>query len=183
MGEIKSTLDIIMEKTGHLTLSKEEKAERERAEVQQRVQGLIQKLLDGALHQQHLKNEIKSLREAHGQTVHSMLVHEICDRLRIDRDMPGLTDLLGQLCDAGRIVAALERFRSDYRQAARQRKDELKAGLERSRHISGSAVTPNLQADAQWAADALRISRAFSDLLRQEKQRLAGSDPGAEKRL
>ena len=47
MGEIKSTMDIIMEKTKGLTMTEEEKAEYKHKELTGKVRGLIQKFLDG----------------------------------------------------------------------------------------------------------------------------------------
>lgn len=43
MGEIKSTLDIVMEKTKHLSMTHEEKLANEKEEVQAAVRGLAQK--------------------------------------------------------------------------------------------------------------------------------------------
>jgi len=46
MGEIRSTMDIIMEKAKNLTMSEEEKAEFNRKALQLKVKGLVQKFLD-----------------------------------------------------------------------------------------------------------------------------------------
>lgn len=63
MGELKSTMDIIMEKSSHLTLSEEEKREQVSAEMQQRLKGLIQKSLDRALKMEQLKQELNALEK------------------------------------------------------------------------------------------------------------------------
>ena len=49
MGEIKSTLDLVMEKTRHLTLSQKEKEEQKQIEVNKRLKGLLQKYQDNLL--------------------------------------------------------------------------------------------------------------------------------------
>ncbi len=49
MGEIKSTLDLVMARTKHLTLTDEEKKTQQSVNVKQRLQGLIQKFQDHAI--------------------------------------------------------------------------------------------------------------------------------------
>lgn len=55
MGEIKSTLDLIMEKTKNLTMSSEEKEEIQRQEWLKKARGWIQKFLDGQLEGEKLR--------------------------------------------------------------------------------------------------------------------------------
>ena len=47
MGEIKSTLDLVLEKTKNLNLSSEEKQEQKQKEVENRIKGMMQKYQDG----------------------------------------------------------------------------------------------------------------------------------------
>ena len=58
MGEIKSTLDLVMEKTRHLTLSQEEKEEQKHIEVDKRLKGLLQKYQDNLLKKEQLEKEL-----------------------------------------------------------------------------------------------------------------------------
>ena len=46
MGEIKSTLDLVMDKTRHLTLSDEEKQEQKEKEFRKKLKGPAQKFQD-----------------------------------------------------------------------------------------------------------------------------------------
>ena len=55
MGEIKSTLDIIMEKTKGLTMTEEEKTAFKSKEMEGKVKGALQKFLDGILDVERLK--------------------------------------------------------------------------------------------------------------------------------
>ena len=54
MGEIKSTLDLVMEKTRHLTLSQKEKDGQKQIEVNKRLKGLLQKYRDNLLREEQL---------------------------------------------------------------------------------------------------------------------------------
>ncbi len=60
MAEIRSTLDIIMEKAKNLTVTDEDKKDFVEKEVQGRVKGLFQKYLDGILSTQQLKTKMAS---------------------------------------------------------------------------------------------------------------------------
>ena len=58
MAEIKSTLDLVMEKTKHLTLSEEEKKAAERDEQLKKVPGYVQRFLEGTWGIRHLETEL-----------------------------------------------------------------------------------------------------------------------------
>jgi hypothetical protein len=61
MAEIKSTIDLIMEKTKHLVLSEEEKKTAEREEQLKKIPGYVQRFLDGAWDMNQLKTELGNL--------------------------------------------------------------------------------------------------------------------------
>ena len=62
MGEIKSTLDLVLEKTKNLTLSSEEKAEQKQKEIENRIKGMMQKYQDGVLFSEQLKIDYQKLQ-------------------------------------------------------------------------------------------------------------------------
>ena len=49
MAEIKSTLDLVLEKTRDMTLSSDEKQQQQREAIETRFRGLLQKYIDGSL--------------------------------------------------------------------------------------------------------------------------------------
>jgi len=63
MGEIKSTLDLVMEKTKHLSLSDEEKQNQKKIESQKRINGLLQKYQDQVLSMEQLHTEYNLLKK------------------------------------------------------------------------------------------------------------------------
>ena len=60
MAEIKSTLDLVMEKTRHLTLSDEEKQEQKENEFKIKLKGPAQKFQDQTINKRELKKEINN---------------------------------------------------------------------------------------------------------------------------
>jgi hypothetical protein len=63
MGEIRSTLDIIMEKTEGLTISEEEKRAFQKSEIEVKVRGLLQRFIDGILDIERLAGEVEKFGE------------------------------------------------------------------------------------------------------------------------
>jgi hypothetical protein len=61
MAEIKSTLDLVLEKTKHLKLSAEEKAEMQMQDFLKKVPGYVIQILDLSLMPEQLLDKIKAL--------------------------------------------------------------------------------------------------------------------------
>ena len=58
MAEIKSTLDLVMEKTRNLTLSSEEKQAQKQIEIGNRIKGLVQKFQGRTVNQKSAQDRI-----------------------------------------------------------------------------------------------------------------------------
>lgn len=174
MAEIKSTLDLVMEKTRNLTLSSEEKQAQKQLEIGNRIKGLVQKFQDGLLTNNQLKIEYESLKKDSDLADDSLLVKEILTRLDPDQDNEILIETLedcGRL-DPATIRANLKDYRDDYHRAARQRSGQLKEDLAQNHAISGSAVISNLDADEQWQQEAQNIRNQLEIRLSQEIDKL-----------
>jgi len=61
LGEIKSTLDLVFEKTKDLTLSDDEKIRLAREKLEKRVQGLCNKYLDNFFPLSRLQDEMEKI--------------------------------------------------------------------------------------------------------------------------
>ena len=96
MSEIKSTLDLVMEKTRHLTLSQKEKEAQKRIEVNKRLQGLLQKYQDDFLKKDNLKKELDNLKIAYDLNVDEMLADLLLNSLRIGQDNTVFLELLSE---------------------------------------------------------------------------------------
>ena len=62
MGEIKSTLDLVMEKTRHLSLSSAEKQKQKSIEIENRIKDLLQKYEDQIVSTDNLKTEFDKIK-------------------------------------------------------------------------------------------------------------------------
>jgi hypothetical protein len=150
MGEIKSTMDIIMEKTKGMTLTEEEKRDIQRKEVTGTVLGLLQKLEDGAMDVSHLRREIDALGGKR-HLAEEILHKEVASRLDPLSDNPQLLEVVQEVlkADPSPFSQAISGIREMLASEASQREMFLRGEFEK-RGVSGEAVTPNLYADPQW---------------------------------
>ena len=171
MAEIKSTLDLVMEKTKHLTLSREEKEEHQRMETRRKVYGLVQKYQDNIFNKERLKIEIDSLEITYRLKVYEILADILIDGLKLREKNESLLELLHGFC--GIDVSDLETVFNDFLHRkgvmAKERVEAIKEDLAKARSISGSAVVPNLEADSMWLSMLGQIEQTFDDILNREK--------------
>lgn len=179
MAEIKSTLDLVMEKTRHLTLSREEKTAQTLRSVRDSIAGWLQKFDDRHLDATALTRELDRLQVPGDSRIADLTAAVILERLDLERPDRQRLGLLQDYC--GRDVTALENCLQAFSEALRNAADEhgaaLLGDLARERGIEGTAVVPHLEIDAAWQATVAQLREAFTATLNAEKKRL--SSPGA----
>jgi hypothetical protein len=176
MSEIKSTLDLVMEKTKHLHLTSEERQTQKNLEIKKRMNGLLQKFLDQTLSMIELKTAYDHLKKDGNLSDHTIFINEIFNRLNPDGDNQALLGLLKEFCGVNPegLESVLTAYRKAVDSAARTRTAELKAALAREHHVSGSAVVPNLDADPQWLKEAAALRAKFEKQLDRQRSEVLG---------
>ncbi len=174
MGEIKSTLDLVLEKTMHLSLSSEEKQELAVEDIEKRIKGMMQKYQDGILTLDELQNEYRAIKTDENLAAARSLIKEIIGRLDLLKANEPLLEVLGKLCGSNTddLQSVIDESLRIYRDAARKRSDELKSMLAADHSISGSAVVPNLEADMHWRQETREILAEYEDQLNRVKDNL-----------
>lgn len=175
MGEIKSTLDLVMERTRHLTLSEEEKADQQRTEFLGLMEGLVQKVVSGALSADGARDELASLQDRLGQTDSALVLEAVLGKLD-----PEAGDVTPRLELAHRLVgvntdglkSVLDRYETEKESAAASVRAALEKELVSNRRIGGTAVAVNLAASPAWTAEAERLRRKYVEALAEEKKQL-----------
>ncbi|MGZ3649459.1 MAG: hypothetical protein ACXU9G_10590 [Syntrophales bacterium] len=164
MAEIKSTLDIIMERTKNLTMSDEEKASLRRKESEGKVRGWIQKYQNGTIGFDKLKLDIEKKAEEDPEIL-QILKTQLLDSLRLTGDnivvLRLLEDIVGINTESiEKIIQSFKRRIDTLRTSSTEALgEELK-----KRKIYGSAVIPNPNHGADWQNS---IFEAESDLRKQ----------------
>jgi hypothetical protein len=174
MGEIKSTLDLVLEKTKNLTLSSEEKEEQKQKEIENRIKGMLQKYEDGILTQNQLKIDYETLKKDFSMSKDDTLINEITGRLEPNRDNQPLLELMQECCgiELTAIETIIENFRKAYLLAEKNRMERVKEDFAQQYGISGSAVVPNLDADEQWRQETREMRAGFEDQINRVRAEL-----------
>ncbi len=174
MGEIKSTLDLVMEKTKHLTLSDEEKVLQRHAEVEKKIYGLVQKYQDSFIAKTFVEKEMEVFRKIYDANVDDILRQTLLKGLKLGRKNEPLLELLRDIC--GVDISGFERLFQDFldqvKRAAKDRAKTIKEDLRKKQSISGNAVIPNLEADDEWLSALNETMVKFDKILNQKKGRL-----------
>jgi hypothetical protein len=168
MGEIKSTLEIIMEKTKGLTLTEEEKEAFRRKEVEGKAKGVLQKLLDGLMDIENLKKEISSFDGKGQEIAKEVVIKECVHRVDLEADNSLLFDILEKVACVG--TAPFQKILSEFHRDLDQKRGVLEKAFReqiQKKGISGSAVLPNLNADQEWTNYVLNAKERFREEVRK----------------
>jgi len=155
MAEIKSTLDIIMEKTRHLVLSSEEKLQLERDEYLRKVPGYIQKYLDAVWSLDDLLEAIATLSDEHRHPIKQELIMRLVMEVSFDARGRKCLQALQNLATGehqGRVAELyqlLDRFDASHHELVALQAEQLKAQLA-DLGISGNAVLGRGEKNYEW---------------------------------
>lgn len=158
MAKIRSTLDIVMERTKDLKLTDEQKNRMRLEEWSQKSRGLIQRFQNGALSASGFRAEL-----AHGKEecpeLEKIVKQEFIQTVNPESDEHVLTSCLKDVLgiDPAPFVERLQGFAARRAEAYRQASERALLGL-KQRGISGTAVLANLENDQTWQAQAAQLS-------------------------
>ena len=151
MGEIKSTLDLVMERTRHLSMTDEEKARQKQSDFENRLNGLLTKYADNTLSLSALRKDIQKLQAELDINDQEIVAEAVLRQIDPDQDNAHWIDLLGKI--KPEMVDPLQKMLGQYND---QKTNLLNSShrqvtdrLAENRQISGSAVIPNPEKNPQ----------------------------------
>jgi hypothetical protein len=154
MAEIKSTIDLIMERTKNLSASPQEREAYQRREREKHIGGLVQRLLDYSLTLDGIKDELaKEKKNGQEAEVMAFLKKTLASHVDPEADNERLFRIVNELAGTpeDRLHETLLAFQAEsfgWKTGLLERqKKELEA-----KGVSGSAVVPNPEADPLWKA-------------------------------
>jgi hypothetical protein len=154
MAEIKSTIDLIMERTKDLSASPEEREAWHRQEREKHFRGLIQRLLDYSLTLDDVKDELeREKKSGRAAEALSTLKNALAAHVDPDSDNERLFRIVHELTGTPetRLQETLRSCQAEFF-ARKTALAERQRGELESVGITGSAVLPNPEADPQWKA-------------------------------
>ncbi|MEN6439859.1 MAG: hypothetical protein ABFD97_14885 [Syntrophobacter sp.] len=173
MAEIRSTLDLIMEKTRNLTMSEEDRREQALAELKDGLNRLLTKYLQGDMDAGRFREEYGLLENAHVDPDGKAAVQEIARRIDPASDNRPLLVLLrdGFAVDVTGLDNILKKYAETADSEEARSSGIILKNLER-RGISGSAVAPNPDSDEQISPAREKLREEFRAALAAEIDRL-----------
>jgi len=177
MGEIKSTVELAMERTKKFAISEKEREEMKQKEVRQKAAALFHRYRDGLLTLHEISRQIDKMEEGTATTVKELLLSQWIDALSLDDDQEGIfkgVELFEQrsLAETRReFRSLLSRYQSERKKIEEKARLQLIEGL-RKDGISGSAVEPNLEGNELWEKENEALSHSFKIALEEIKQQL-----------
>lgn len=151
MTEIKSTLDLVLERTKNLTMTEAEKVSLQRKQLEGKIRGWVQKYLDGHMDLKAVKAEMVAIPQNCQEAGRDILKNILLEQIDAQGDNGAVLDLLEGILEKSRApyFAAVEKFQKTLATGRSRFLETLAAGLA-ERGISGSAVKPNLDRDEAW---------------------------------
>jgi hypothetical protein len=168
VGEIKSTIDLVLEKTRDLSLSSQEKQKLAQQELERRLLGLISRYLDQLIPLGRLTEEMERMAGTEKELAVRLLKTHLITHLDLDQDNSSILTALEEIAgiDTASLMALQEEYRSEKEKAEKEITEKCLAGL-RDRGIAGSAAVPNLGKDPTWTNFLDRLRTRYEERLEE----------------
>jgi len=176
MGEIKSAVELAMEKTKGMHLSHEEKEKLKEEELHSKAQGLVNRFLEVDFHLKEVEKDLAKYDPGQRERMEKLMLHYLGETIQLDRD----NDLIFQGIEAfekksqntiKKIRDLIEGYRQRQEKEYKQAEKVLLKKLERQ-GISGSAVQPRIEGSQEWQEALNKFKQPFEDQLHTLKEQL-----------
>jgi hypothetical protein len=179
VGEIKSTIELAMERTKKFAISEREREEIKQREVLQKATAFFHRYREGHLPLNDILKQIERMEKKTATKVREYLLSQWIDSLSLDDEEDKIfkgIESLGQ----GNIDKVKQKYHSLVSQY-REEKEKIKEMVGAQRReilrmggISGSAVEPNLEEDELWIKEDEKLGHFYKATLDEIKEQLRG---------
>ena len=176
MAEIKSAIELAMERTKGLRLSQKEMKKLKEEEIQSKAHGLVNRYLEVDFHLREVERELDRFDSAERQYLEKLFIQYLAEAIDLDRD----NDLIFQGFESFRVGSkgSIQKMK-DLIQSYQEEKDreyskiekDLLSKFERLR-ISGSAVQPKVEGSPEWEEALSKFKPAFEEDLQSLKEKI-----------
>ena len=177
MGEIKSTLELAMERTKKFAISEKEKEEIKQKEILQKATSLFHRYREGHLPLSDILKEIDKMEQKTATTVTESLLSQWIDALSLDDDderiLKGI-ELLKRL-NIDEVKQKFHHLLSQYQEEKERVKEKVRVQLTealKKDDIYGSAVEPKAEGSELWKKEIEKLDHSYKTKLEEIKEQL-----------
>ena len=177
MAEIKSTLELAMERTKRFAVSEKEKDEIKQKEVLQKATGLFHRYRDGHLSLNEVLKEVERMEIKTASTVKEYLLSQWIEALSLDdegeRILKGVESLKGR--NIADVKQEFHHLISQYQGEKEKAKEKVGVQLVealKKEGIWGSAVEPKLEGSELWKKENENLEQSYRVRLEEIKRQL-----------
>ncbi len=177
VGEIKSSIELAMERTKKFAISEREREEIKQREVLQKATGFFHRYLEGELSLSDIQKQIGRMEEKAAAQAREYLLSQWIDALSLDDEGEKILKGIESL-EQRNIDKAKQKFHSllsEYGEEKEKAKEMVKAErreILRTAGIYGTAVEPNLEEDELWRKENEKLDHAHKRTLDEIKEEL-----------
>ena len=163
MAEIRSTLDIIMERTRGMALSQEEKDQLRQDEFAKRAKGLQMRLLEDPANADVVLSSLGAMGDQDRTLLETLVWKTLVQDLPADRQGLKYVPVLRRLAPAKKKAPVLDGIEADFKAIAKAQGSEEKRLVAREKKklasfgISGTAVIPKISDSDAVGLESQRI--------------------------
>jgi hypothetical protein len=178
MAEIKSAVELAMERTKGLRLSHEEMEKMKEEEIQAKAVSLVNRYLEVDFHLREVEKELARFDPRQRKHLEGLFLQNLIEAINLDRDnaliLQGLETFLPTAAwPVKKIKDLLQKYQEKKKDELRKAETDLLAGLERL-GISGSAVHPKVEGSPEWEQAMAGFKPGFEEELNKLKKGILG---------
>jgi hypothetical protein len=180
MGEIKSTWDIVLEKTKGMEITSGDRERIKREGLASKIHAIFHTYMDSRGKQVYLQRELEGLQVEEREIIERELLFKLVDAVDLSKDngkvMRGIEAVKGKA--VGKILEKLRLLASEFKAARDERAKQIEEVFRRrfvATGISGSAVQPRLEGKEEWIEAMKGLQRDYGNRLKVLKGELLNS--------
>jgi hypothetical protein len=177
MAEIKSTLELALERTKKMTISEKEKEAIKQKEFLEKAKSLFYRYREGHAPLNEIQKEIEKMDEKTSAGIKEFLLSQWMDVLSLKDEDERLIKGIEWLKN-GRMEEVSRRFHSlvsQYREEMEKTRHEVRTRLAedlKKEGIEGSAIEPNVEGNRLWKEAVERLEHLFRGKLEEIRKQL-----------
>jgi len=178
MAEIKSAIELAMERTKHLIMEKEEKEVFAAQEVESRLKALLRRYMEDMIDKEKVAEEYALIKgdESHKKSVVISFFMEQFNFRENDKKLINLFDI-AKIDLPHAIRDEIETIQKKFQEEMEKRREvmsERVASRLKTMGIEGDGITPNLEAWSDWEKEVKALEEVFRGQLGKWKDVLEG---------